>query len=222
VTLLCVFGIQFTLNRSEFQELTSTIDDLTAKVNANLDTIAALSLELRHHQDTSIEKNTFKAENTYPNVNISENEKLIERLESVEDALAKLSITKSMTSENRKAAFELHIKERVLTNDILEAQAYTNTENYFENHSGRPIGEYSDSIADAIHSVDGIDLQSVECKKSICKITYNNSSSIVSQEGDDLNSYLADKLMFGLEGQAVELRYANDELGNQIIYAEVK
>lgn len=221
VTLLCVIGVQLALKDSEQQLLSAAIGDLEAMVSANADKISDLSVQQRYLRDSLSTKGAFIVENVAQSPSISADEDYIERLESVEDALEKLSAPRSLTPEMRKTALESHIRERSISSDVLDAHTYTKAETYFESHSGQPIGNYSDSIENAIHSVGGIEPQSVVCRTSICKITYR-SSSFATENDDDLDSSFADELMFGVDGRTVELRYAKDELGNQVIYAEVK
>ena len=222
LTLLCVFVIQFPRDDSLSYPPTPAINDLTAQVQSNLDSITALSSELRHIRDLLEVSNRLSFENSALTVNDSDNKDLVKRLEAIEVNLAELSKSKSLTSEERKKAFDLQMKERSIPTEVLATQVYQNTESHFERDSGKPLGDYSNSIEDAIHSVDGIDVKGVDCGETICKITYSKSESLTSLEEGDVDSDLADKLMFGAEGRVVELKYADDSMGNRVIYAELK
>ena len=222
VTLLFVYTARFLSEGSEHYVRPSEIQNLEAKVSASLDSIAALHRGLRDIRQQLNLRNGVKDSSSISAIEDSESMDISERLETLEDALAALSIPQSISREQRKDAFEQRIEERVTPSVVSSTLLYNDAENYFERDSGKPLGDYSDSISDALHAVEGIDLKGLDCRDTICKITYSNSEFATSAEHHNVGSELEDKLMFGTEGRAVELRYANDSMGNNVIYAQVK
>lgn len=221
-TPLSFVGFQYLFKTSTPGIPPSAIGELTAQIASNQSLISALRKELRDMQDLSNMRGNFGTADAAVAHPDSINDDLLERLETIEKALAKPSTVQSTTGEQRKAVFDVHMKEHSLPREVLATQVYASAESHFENDAGKPLGNYASAIDDALHSVDGIDLMGVDCRESICKITYGNSTSISQQEQSDIDSVLADQLMFGAEGRMVELRYANDSIGNNVIYAELK
>lgn len=222
VTLLCVFGMRLLLEDAEHYDRPSELQNLEAKVNASLDSISALHMELQDVRQQLSLRTDVKDSSSVVAIEDSEYKVLSERLATVEDDLAALSIPRTISREQRKDAFERRVEEHAISPEVSSTLLYADAENYFESDSGRPLGGYTDSIDDALHAVEGIDLKGVDCRDTICKITYSKSESATSDEHYDVDSDLEDRLMFGIEGREVELRYANDSMGNNVIYAQVK
>lgn len=200
----------------------SVIGDLADKADSNLVSIIALRSELRDLRDLSNSKNPPITGEPIIASSDSGIKDLMERLEIVEEALTKLSPSMPLSTEQRIATFDMQMKARAIPTEVSVIEQYQNSESYFESDAGKPLGDYENAIDDSLHSVEGIDVKGVDCRDTICKITYSKSESVTSQEQGDVDSNLADKLMFGVEGRVVELRYANDTMGNNVIYAELK
>lgn len=104
-----------------------------------------------------------------------------------------------------------------------KAQYFAQAESDFESDSGdTPIGEYSDSLSETLQAVNGVDVRAMDCRNSICRVTYSKSESLSPEELADIDAELIDKMAFGVEGHNVDLTHASDEYGNKIVYIQLR
>ena len=93
-------------------------------------------------------------------------------------------------------------------------------EELFAADAGAPLDkEAQDTIGEVFRASDNVNVQDIYCKNSICKITYSKSQSGMDA-GDDSDFALIDQLTDGLGGTGLDIRYAKDEHGNDVMYVQ--
>jgi len=98
-------------------------------------------------------------------------------------------------------------------------------ETAFEVDEGKPLGGYSDAIYDSFHELaDVVELHDFQCKQSICKITYSGGDTQYDRfaESEDPGALLIDNLSDKLGGSGLDIRFAREADGNQIMYVQLR
>jgi len=190
---------------------------LLREVRGNSKSLSTLQLELEELHNLYANSNAIvKSSGLIADEKIDYSE-ITERLESMEGAL--LEIT---SIERRDGELEKQFSEMLqTTNHEASANQFTDAEEYFNNDSGRPIGTYADSIEQNLSTVKDLDVAGMDCGESICKVTYSRPDSSRFIDETDVESKLADKLLFGIDAQDVDLRYADDPYGNRVVYIQL-
>ena len=98
-------------------------------------------------------------------------------------------------------------------------------EEAFEADAGEPLGDTIDNISDVLHSSDDlVEIRDLDCRQSVCKITYtasigDPSSMGRNSEGDNV---LIDRLTDGAPGADFDISHARDDQGNSVMYSQLR
>ena len=219
VSTICVLVIQ---SKQESDVLVSKIEQLDKVAGNHADTISTIYSEITRIRDQ------FDNKDGAPLLAISDNallesEDFSKRIEALESAVNQL---KSSNAAERRRAIEgiteifSHSKQQYTETGSNPHDALAEEE--FQNDAGLLLDNYSESIAETLHTMPGIEIHTMDCRDTICKITYSGGQP--SEFGDDAYEELeiVDKLAQSIEGHNVEVRYASDSLGNEVIYVQLK
>jgi len=222
VAAACVVLVQFALEGPEHGSPDARLDTLTTEVGDHTRALSALRTELLDiRRQLSAADRAVTASDGATN-EVSATADISARLAALEHSLARLSAEQTASVDQRREDFARRIADRSASPAAMTATAgYAAAEEAFNLDSGKPLAQYTDAIEQTLHGVDSIELQGLECRESICKITYRPSASLTPQERSDAESALADELMFGINGQSVELTYATDAHGQNLVYVKV-
>ena len=193
------------------------------EIEGNSKSLAALEFELGELRKSiadigeaiKADDAVFRVKNNY--------QEIIQRIESMEDALLESSSEDNRFMEKLHSEPEKNFSARI---NELDSQASTkqfdDAEDYFNADAGKPISAYTDSIEQHLSSASSLNVNGMDCGKSICKVTYSKPEPFKFNVESDTESELIDKLLFGIEGRDVDLRYADDHYGNRVLYIEMK
>ncbi|MEM9255901.1 MAG: hypothetical protein AAGA91_10650 [Pseudomonadota bacterium] len=98
-------------------------------------------------------------------------------------------------------------------------------ESAFSADSGTPLDQQSQAIiAETFHSAEWADLHSMDCRTSICKITYSQSTAapIDGVTDDDAELELIKRIGSDLGEDNLDIRFARDEQGNDVMYVQIR
>ncbi len=222
VTVACVVLLQFAREGPEQPAAGARLDTLAAEVGDHARALSALQTELRDLRRQLSAASLAATASGVPSNEVSVAADISARLAAVEQSLAGLSASKSESLDQRREQFAQRLRDRTTSPAAMTATAgYAAAEEEYNQDSGKPLAQYTDAIEETLHGVDSIELQGLECRESICKITYRPSALLTPQERSDAASALADQLMFGINGQSVELTYATDAHGQNLVYLKV-
>lgn len=96
-------------------------------------------------------------------------------------------------------------------------------EEIFEADSGRRLDERAqDTISEIFHASDSVKMQGIYCKESVCKITYSNASNsqLSVGVGDEAEIVLIEQLSDEMGGADLDIRYARDDQGKEVMYVQ--
>lgn len=97
-------------------------------------------------------------------------------------------------------------------------------EQAFESDVGAPLDEQSYAqIADVFHAFDSVNASDISCKSSVCRVTYSkaNPSGAHSVASDEVDFSLVEKLSESLGVDDLDVRYARDEQGSEVMYIQL-
>lgn len=141
------------------------------------------------------------------------------RIAQIELALDELPSNASRGGAKNGQIAPQRMSERMdQTREVIADQARQQVEAQFESDSGLPLGDFGSSIEDAIQQVDGIQAQGIDCRNTICKVSY--ASGDVSGS-EDLDWQIMEQLLERSGGRQVDVRYANDSFGNSNMYIQL-
>jgi len=85
------------------------------------------------------------------------------------------------------------------------------------------LGGFDSSIEEVIQKLGGIQAQGIDCRNTICKVTYADDEDLSSESTDseELDWHLMEKLLERSGGKRVDIRYANDSFGNKNMYIQL-
>lgn len=223
VALICFVGLRFTLESQNASPSSLKPGDFASGIKANLDSIAALQGELREIR-TQVNQTGRLYEGESPDtVHISDANHLIERIEALEEALKETSIVESTggkaQSDVRNKQFAESLSQ---TSELSTSNQVGVLESDFEADSGIPLGDYADSIGETLYLVEGLHVSGMDCRDTICKVTYSKPELLGSQADSDGTSELVDKLVQASNGREVEIRYAKDPSGDEVMYIQLR
>lgn len=143
------------------------------------------------------------------------------RIVQIELALDKLSSDAAVSRLKNNHVVPERMSERMDQHrEVLTEQRRELVEAQFERDSGLPLGDFSDSIEDVIHQIDGIQAQGIDCRNTICKVTYAAGNELTT-ESEDADWQLMEQLLERSGGRQVDIRYANDSFGNNTMYIQL-
>jgi hypothetical protein len=148
---------------------------------------------------------------------------LVSKIERLEGAVAELTTTRQVEARAvAEESIEPMIKLSPRATELSEARRYAAAESSFEADSGRPLGDYEDAIGDALHSAGTIEVQNIDCRETSCRVTYSKAGTRASADWLDGDRELVDTLASDAQGHAVEIRYASDPSGNDVMYIQLR
>ena len=193
----------------------------TAEISVNSASIAELRSELSEIRNQlgnlSAREEYVAADNALDELTL--------RIGAIEKAVESTSLSKPDSSSSREGSGIL--KKRVIQNSFESAETSSNenaavAESIFETDSGTTLGSYAESIGDTFHSFEDIEVHGIECRSTICKVTYSKTDSLESHEESDDNFELVDKLALASDGREVEVRYARAPSGDELMYIQLR
>jgi hypothetical protein len=212
VSIACLLGWQFfgPFDRSPLPSPGSQSGESLAAINALRTELHELRRELRSLQSAYVSSSS--AGEMKPAAWAS-------RLATLEASLEELSSTPPAdTGQTQDSIISaLAVAPEAAAETAAENQRAL-AESAFEADNGKPLGDYTATIDTALHAAQGIQVTSTDCRNSICKITYTKSPSATQ----DSDPELVDRLSQAMPGRDVELLYANDAYGNDVVYIQLR
>ncbi|MEM1154113.1 MAG: hypothetical protein AAGI44_08220 [Pseudomonadota bacterium] len=99
-----------------------------------------------------------------------------------------------------------------------EEDTYLIFERQFEDDLGTSMGAKQEILGDVLHSRNDLNVSAIDCRSSMCRITYENSTSNDPRFPMNSNSELVDELVAVMGGEGVELSFAKSPSGEQLIF----
>lgn len=144
-----------------------------------------------------------------------------ERIAQIELTLDKLSSKAQESHTGSHATTPERMSDRMdQTSEVITDQKRAYMEAQFDNDSGLPLGDFSHSIEDVMHQVDGIQAQGIDCRNTICKVTYAPAGPALSGS-DDVDWQIMEQLLERSGGRQVDIKYVSDALGNNAMYIQL-
>lgn len=219
-TVACLLAFKAGRESGENSALENNVQKLAVAVQTNSETISLLRLELgKISNHLSVTGGQAAAEE----LSDVEPDDVAERLRAVEDALAVISQRSAPAIKDATDSSVPPINR--LSQESIErssARRYELAEEKFESGSGIPLGGYVSAIDDTLHTLGNIEVQEMDCRDTICKITYTQTETSGSRQGADEDLELVDKLAQAAEGREVEITYATDPAGDELMYIQVR
>lgn len=224
VSILCFFGLASFKEKSELSNTIIDPPDLALALKKNRESINSLSLKIVNIQQQLTQDGNRIKTSIYRDGDV-EYENLSDRVDEIEATVAKILVSGNEPVEKDSSVIEKQFSERSRrANEISQGGQMQNViaERDFEIDSGKPLGDFSNSIGEALHSVEGLDVSGMVCRDTICKVSYFQEELLDSQENTDISSDLVDKLSEAAIGSAVEVSYANDSSGRRTMYIQLR
>ena len=224
VSLVCVLALQVTYEpQGTGPTAGSRIEEVAEGVERNLDSIIMLRSELFEIRNELSQHFTLFGRETGTDLSASPENELIARIELLEASIKNLSPTEMLSSSpNRDVIREQYIDSLRESNEIAASSQINLLESNFENDSGIPLGNYSELIGDTLHALDSIVIKGIDCRNTACKVTYSKTNSLESQEVSEERFELVDQLAQSAGGHDVDVRYAKDHFGNEVMYIQLR
>ena len=194
-----------------------------ARINANSASIGGLRQELAGIRREfaligGTDNGTIATERQAPT-----GHSLERRIERLESAVADLRATRpgvdrAVADKSIEPMFRLSPR----STELSDARHYAIAESSFEADGGTPLGDYEDAIGAALHRAGAIEVQNMNCRKTICRVTYSKTGTRASADRLEEEQELVDILAGDAQGRAVEIRYASDSSGNDVMYIQLQ
>lgn len=147
---------------------------------------------------------------------------LLDRLSNAERALESLTSSEGnipIEDTHRNQAFA----EKVASFEVTSRPSTeSNADEQFITHQGKSIHEFVPILDDALHKLETLSVEGMDCRDTICKVTYTK----IPSESGEVSEYDAvdpvDALSMGMVGQTVEVRYALDQDGRDIMLISLR
>jgi hypothetical protein len=120
-------------------------------------------------------------------------------------------------------SFDNRIREELESRSIYMPNTFGET--VFENDEGKPLGDNADTVSDVFYDIgDSIQLSSLDCKESVCKVSYSHVRDENNETAsyDDPNSDIVDRLVEGFGGADLDISYARNADGDDVMYIQVQ
>ncbi|MEM6582571.1 MAG: hypothetical protein AAF699_14935 [Pseudomonadota bacterium] len=104
------------------------------------------------------------------------------------------------------------------TNQNQEFETYLHFERQFDSDEGTSLGEGEEVIEQVLHGRPDIAVSAIQCRASICRVSYEESPQSHSPLSQDSDLELVDELVSAMNGQTVELSYAKGPSGERLMY----
>lgn len=220
VSAVCNIGLDLARERNVADLSPYEVDKLTAGIGTNSASIASLRSDLRELRDRSARDQGPATGDLRVSPELAINE-LVDRMDALEESVQKLSADGSAGSLSVKDGSD-GLARFLAANSQSSAETAAVFESDFESDSGKPLGDFSDSIDEALHSIEGFQVKGVECRNTICRVAYSRPESSGSQGAVDPENELVDRLALSAPGREVEVRYDKDTFGGDIMYIRLR
>lgn len=203
------------ISNTELRNLETSIREVGAKVVLFQAQLAQLAVKFEqlpaHHSVAQL-----------PTENHSD---VLDRLDVLEQRIENISRDNDVAYLSERARVRDEMTESHRPQPIQQAVYTENPEakELFETDSGIPLDEHTEeAIAEVFHASDNINMQQIYCKSSVCKITYSKPSNDLhgTVANDESDFTLIDQLSDELGWGDLDVRYARDEQGNDVMYVQ--
>ena len=223
-SLAGILGLRYLQESRVSHTLDSRLEELSSGIGTNAESIASLLSEVNQMRDQLRLKSPQSLAKTETSTDV-ESGNLVKRIQVLEDNMRRFADVESPSTPGRREAMEKLLSASSHMSGDTSAYSqrqFAAAESDFENDSGTPLGDYKNAISEALHAQDSFQVKGVDCKNTICRITYSESDSLISDDGPGAESDLVAKLAQAVEGVGVEVRYANDPYGNEVMYIQLR
>jgi hypothetical protein len=196
---------------------------LEARVEANRAEIAALGDRLA--RPTAASDRPFRSAEERADPSAARYDALLSRIEKLEATVGNWS--DRGTGKGDAALTSRPLQVSAVSGSIEKSAYRPNSmgDEAFLADSGKPLGDYPERLADVFNAAgDLIEVRDMECRESICRVTFAPSHDNASGMGQD-NDYmfsLVDRLTDSLPGVDLVLRHATNAQGNEVIYIQIR
>jgi len=223
VSIICILGLQFALKSQDAINPSSGGEDLASVIKAHSDSIAVLKRELRDFQERFDQKGMHKEDQVTEIARTPKIENLIDRIEVMEEALHRFSVDESKSGKAQSDKVSKQVAETMGQTSTGSTSKQTDVfEANFEEDSGVPLGDYAESIGETISAVEGLQVTGMDCRDTACRVTYSKTELFDPQGESDPSSGLVDELVQASNGREVEVRYAKDPSGDEVMYIQLR
>lgn len=217
VSLICNLGLEVKERSADSNSFMLKDEELAASIRENIKAITLLRSELTGIRKMISRSYELAGLGDSKTGSVKENE-LMERLKAVEDSIERLSEAGSVPATKQVGAIKGLLSENAQS--LVELADRYQSE--YENDSGIPLNDFSGSINETLHSLNGIDVSGVECGETVCKVVYTSIESTGLDERPDSEYALEDILAQSAEGREVEVRYAKNPYGGKVMYIQFR
>ncbi|MEM9151504.1 MAG: hypothetical protein AAGB19_13765 [Cyanobacteria bacterium P01_F01_bin.3] len=99
-----------------------------------------------------------------------------------------------------------------------EVDTYLIFEQQFEDDLGSSMGAKQEILGDILHGRNDLNISAIDCRSSMCRITYEGSTLTYPMSPESSNSELVDQLVAVMGGQGVELSFTQSPSGEQLMF----
>ena len=224
VSMLCFLGLQLCEETPRNYSSTIKPQALALALNKSEESIAFLkskiaAMELQLIQNGNRIKTNIGADRD------TGYEDLLDRMDEMERSVSQLALSGDEQARKDSSLIEKRLSERMRRSSEISQSGQSQNlmaESDFETDSGNPLGDFSNSIGEALHSVEGVEVNGMDCRDTICKVSYSEKELFDPQEEVDTRSDIVDKLSQAAIGRTVEVSYASDTSGNTVMYIQLR
>lgn len=223
VALLCLFAFQTARESAATAGRDGAAYLRERDFDARAESLVELRLQLAEIR-REIALNAGICGDTAPEDRRLSGRSMLTRIEGLEDAVAELTTNRGIEGRTSVADVVAVPIVQVSPGDteLSNARQYATAEASFEADRGIPLGDYEDTIGDALHRAGAIEVHSTDCRTTICKVTYSKTEAPESPGSPEGEQELVDTLARDARGQDVEIRYASDPSGNDVMYIQLR
>lgn len=205
---------RLSVRTAELKQAEATTTLLIRNLHSEVSDVRA---QLRQYANSSNTANTVFAKED------SGSEELLQRVASLEDTIHKLSLRKSPNQKNgdSDSYHSLLSQSDQQSGEISALNRHALAETAFNSDSGVPLGKYADSVEAGVHETASVEVQDLECRTSICKVTFSVNDSATAELADG-RSEVVDQLISRADGREVDIQHANDVYGNKVMYVQLR
>jgi hypothetical protein len=223
VSIAAVLGLQ-AVQEMRRPPANSGTAELAALIGANVESIEMLQRQVLELRD-QLARTEAPASRGGVFDGGAESAGLAQRLDEMEYTLSELSASGPVTAAKNGAALEQKLTQVSRLSAEGSSFSYDNSagaEIDFENDAGVSLGDNAETIADTLYTAEGIDISGMECRDTMCKVTYSQSGSFQSRDAVDDGFELVDRLAEATNGREVEVRYGSDSAGKKVMYIQMR
>jgi hypothetical protein len=223
VSLACLFAFQAAQDSAAIPGRDGADHMGGCEIDARTESLVELRVQLAEIR-REIALNAGIGGDTAPEDRQLSGRSMLTRIEGLEDAVAELTTTRGIEG---RASVEDFVPAPIVNvspgdTELSYARLYATAESSFEADQGIPLGDYEDAIGDALHRAGAIEVHSTDCRTTICKVTYSKTEGPEPPDWPGGEQELVDTLARDAQGQDVEIRYASDPSGNDVMYIQLR